>query len=158
MDKILGISELANYGLYIRGIVITIYAIILFRASSSRLFGEHSPLDFIIFIVLGAILGEAIVNNIPLLPSMIVSLIIVFIHRLLSYLTYKSKWMGEYIKGRPIFIIENGKYIEKNLRCCRITENDLLQALRSQHSLNDVSTVKNAILERGGNISFIFNK
>lgn len=156
MNKILGISELAHYGLYLRGIVITLYAIILFRTSSARLFGEHAPLDFIIFIVLGAILGEAIVNNIPLLPSMLVCLLIVLIHRFLAYITYKSKWMGAYIKGNTVEIITEGKYINKNLRCCRITENDLLQALRIQHSLENISTVKTATLERGGTISFIF--
>lgn len=46
MDKILGWSELFDYGLYLIGIIITLYAIILFRANSARLFGNHSPLDY----------------------------------------------------------------------------------------------------------------
>ena len=64
MEKFLGLAEIGDYGLYLRGIVITIYAIILFRVNLSRLYGNHSPLDFIITIILGAVLGEAIVNNI----------------------------------------------------------------------------------------------
>lgn len=156
MDKILGLSEVFDYGLYIRGIIITIYAIVLFRANSARLFGNHSALDFVIYIILGAILGEAVVNNIPLLPSMIVAALIISIHRFLAYLSYKSHWLGKYIKGNKICLVKNGKYILKNMRCCRITPNDILQALRVQHGLEKIADLKQATLERDGQISFVF--
>lgn len=156
MDKILGLNELFDYGLYLRGIVITLYAILLFRANSNRLYGNHSPLDFIIYIILGAILGEAIVNNIPLLPSMIVCAFIVGIHRFLAILSYKNHWLGKYIKGDKVCIIKNGKYIEKNLRCCRLTHHDILQSLRIQYGLEKITSIKEATLERSGQISFIF--
>ncbi|MBA2710801.1 MAG: DUF421 domain-containing protein [Tatlockia sp.] len=155
MDKIFGLDELFDYGLYIRGIVITLYAILLFRASSARLFGNHAPLDFIIFVILGAVLGEAIVNNIPLIPSMIVCTFILGIHRFLAYITYKNHRVGKYIKGEEMCIVKDGKYVEKNLSCCRITPNDILQALRLQYGREKISSVEEAILERGGQISFI---
>ncbi|HHX8417268.1 TPA: DUF421 domain-containing protein [Legionella pneumophila] len=156
MDNLFGWSEVFDYRLYFRGIIITLYAIVLFRANSARLFGNHSPLDFIIYIILGAILGEAIVNNIPLLPSMIVCALIVAIHRFLAYLSYKSHWLGTYIKGEKIGLVKNGKYIEKNIRSCRLTPHDILQALRVQHGLEHITSIKDATLERGGQISFIF--
>lgn len=53
-------------------------------------------------------------------------------------------------------IVKNGRYVEKNLRCCQVTPNDILQALRTQHSVNKIATIKEAMLERGGQISFIF--
>lgn len=157
MDKFLGFSELFDYSLYLRGIFITIYAMLLFRASATRLYGDHSPLDFVIYIIIGAILGEAIVNNIPLLPSMIVSALIIIIHRLFSYLSFKSHKIGRYIKGEKIIIIEEGKYIHKNLKYCQLTSNDILQSLRVQKGLIDIKSVKIATLERNGQISFILN-
>ncbi len=156
MDKFFGFSELLDYGLYFRGILITVYAIVLFRMNLSRLYGNHSPLDFIIYIILGAILGEAIVNNIPLLPSIIVCTLIVLIYRFLAYLTYKSHALGKYIKGDKVVIVKDGKYIKKSLQCCRLTTNDILQALRLQYSLEKIDSVREAILERGGQISFLF--
>lgn len=155
LDKILGLSEVFDYALYLRAFIITFYAIILFRTNSARIFGNHSALDFIIYIILGAILGEAIVNNIPLLPSMIVCALIVAIHRFLAYLSYKSHWVGKYIKGEEICIVKDGKYIEKNIRCCQLTPHDILQALRLQHGSEKISSIKKATLERGGQISFI---
>lgn len=156
MDKFFGWTEILDWGLYFRGIIITLFAMILFRVNSARLFGNHSALDFIIYIILGAILGEAIVNNIPLLPSMITCALIISIHRFLAYLSYKSHRIGKYIKGDKMVLVKDGKYIEKNVRCCRVTPNDVLQSLRLQHSLEDIKKVKTATLERGGQISFIF--
>ncbi|MGQ3888708.1 DUF421 domain-containing protein [Legionella sp. CNM-1927-20] len=156
MDELFGFSKILDYGLYIRGIVITFYSLLLFRATSVRLFGEYSTFDFIVSIVLGAILGEAVVNNLPLLPSMIVCAIIVFIHRMLAFLSYKSHYIGKYIKGEKMIIIKDGHYQWDNLHCCRLTENDILQSLRTQHSTDDISSVDRAILERNGEISFLF--
>lgn len=155
MEKILEWNALLDFNLYFRGVFITLYAILLFRASSNKLYGNHSPLDFIIYIIIGAILGEVIVNNKPLLSSMIVCAIIVGIHHLLSYLCYKSHWLGSYIKGKKICIIKNGKYIEKNLQSSRITIHDISQALRVQHGLKKISIIQEAMLERDGQISFV---
>ncbi|MBA2650407.1 MAG: DUF421 domain-containing protein [Legionella sp.] len=154
MEKFLGIHELFDYGLYLRGILITLYAIIIFRMNMSRLYGNHSSLDFIIYIILGAILGEAIVNNIPLLPSIIVCTIIVLIYKILAYITYKSHRIGIYIKGEGIILIKDGEYITKNLRSTRVTSNDILQALRVKTGINTIDSVKVGILERDGQISF----
>lgn len=158
MEEFLGISDILDYELYARGLLITLYAIFIFRLNLSRLYGSHSALDFIIYIILGAILGEAIVNNIPLLPSIITTTLIVMIYKCLAYLTYKSHRVGKYIKGEKIFIIRNGKYIKKNLQCTRLTTHDVLQALRVQHGRNDIESLEAAILERGGEISFQLKK
>jgi uncharacterized membrane protein YcaP (DUF421 family) len=158
MEELIGFKEILNYGLYVRGLVITFYALFLFRATSARLFGEYSSFDFIISIILGAILGEAVVNNIPLLPSMIVCAIIVIVHRMLAFLSYKSHRIGKYIKGEKMVVVKDGQYQWDKLHCCRITENDILQSLRTQHSMNNLSKVDKAILERNGEISFLFKK
>ena len=159
MDKLFGFNEIFNYNIYLRGIILTLYAIILFRASSSRLYGNHSPLDFVIYIIIGEILGEAIMNDSsPILPTMIVCAFIVLIHHLLSYLCYRSHWLGKYIKGTKVCLIKNGRYLEKNIRCCQISHHDILQALRVKHGIKKINTVKEAQLERDGQISFILRE
>ncbi len=155
MKEFLGLNNIIDIPLFLRGIIITLYAMFLFRANSSRLFGDHSAFDFIISIILGAILGEAIVNNIPLIPSMIVCALIVLLHKLLAYISYKSHRFGKYIKGEKVLIYKNNKYVKNNLQCCRITENDVLQSLRMQWGIGNIKDVKEATLERNGQISFI---
>ncbi|MBN9231928.1 MAG: DUF421 domain-containing protein [Legionella sp. 40-6] len=154
MEEFFGFTKLNDYGLYLRGILITLYAIFIFRVNLSRIYGNHSPLDFIIYIILGAILGEAIVNNIPLLPSIVVSTLIICIYRFLTWLTYKNHIIGKYIKGEKITLIRDGDFIQKNMERSRVTKHDVLQALRLQHGTEDLKKIHLAILERGGQISF----
>lgn len=154
MEEFFGLKEILDCGLYLRGILVTLYAIVIFRMNLSRIYGNHSPLDFIIYIILGAILGEAIVNNIPLLPSLIVCTLIILLYRLLAYLSYVSHGVGKYVKGDKITIVKDGKYLDSNLKCSRITPNDVLQSLRLQYGINTIKSVKLGILERGGQISF----
>lgn len=158
MEKFLGLNEIFDYGLYLRGIIVTLFAIVIFRVNLSRIYGNHSPLDFIIYIILGAILGEAIVNNIPLLPSLVVCTLIALLYRLLAYISYKSHSVGQYIKGDKVPLVKDGKYIRTNMKCTRLTPNDVLQALRLQYGINTIKSVKTAILERGGQISFQFRQ
>jgi uncharacterized membrane protein YcaP (DUF421 family) len=158
MNKLLGLNELLNYNLYLRGVLLTLYAIILFRASSSRLYGNYSPLDFVIYILIGEILGETIMSNAPVLSAVIVCALIIGTHHFLSYLCYKNHSIGAYIKGKKVEIIKNGKYLEKNIRCCQLTHNDILQALRVQHGMKNIDKVREAILERDGQISFILKE
>lgn len=158
MGKFLGINQLLDYGLYLRAIMITLFAIFIFRVNLSRLYGSHTSLDFIIYIILGAILGEAIVNKIPLLPSLVVCIIIVILYRVMALLTYKSHLFGKYIKGEEIILIKNGKLIKKNLECTRVTHHDILQSLRLQKGTPQFHLIKTAILERGGQISFEMKK
>lgn len=155
MNEFLGLNHLLDYEFYLRGLVITVYSIFLFRTNSSRIFGEHSVLDLIISIILGAILGEAIVNKIPLIPSMLVCIMIVIIHRFLAYLSFKSSWIGRYIKGEKVILYNDKGYNFANLSCCRITENDVMQSLRVQKGITSIDYVKEAMLERSGEISFV---
>ncbi len=148
MESFFGLKEIFDYELYLRGILVTLYAIILFRMNLSRIYGSHSPLDFIIYIILGAILGEAIVNNIPLLPSLIVCTLIILMYRFLAYLSYKSHRVGKYVKGDKITLVKDGNYINKNMKCSRLTPNDILQSLRLQYGINTIKSVKTGILER----------
>lgn len=154
MSEFLGLDKIFDYQLYVRALIILLYAIIIFRINLTRLHGNHSPLDFIIYIILGAILGEAIINKIPLIPSLIVATIVILTYRFLMYLTFKSAFIGRYVKGEKIVIIKDGKYIKKNLECARITPNDIRQALRLQCGTEKIDHIKMGILERGGEISF----
>ncbi|MBA2655800.1 MAG: DUF421 domain-containing protein [Tatlockia sp.] len=157
MEQFFGFKDILDFGLYSRGLLVTLYAVIIFRMNLSRLYGNHSPLDFIIFIILGAILGEAIVNNIPLLPSIIVSTLIIFMYRFFAFVSFKSHKIGKFLKGEKIIIVQDGKYLLSNLQKARLTNNDILQALRIQYGISSIQTVKKAILERSGEISFQMN-
>jgi len=52
-------------------------------------------------------------------------------------------------------LIEDGRLLEANLRRVGITPGDLHEQLRSVLNTDDLGRVREAFLERGGNVSFI---
>jgi len=151
----MNIISVLDYELYLRTIIITLFALGLFRISSSRLLGQYSPLDLIITIVVGAVLGTAIAGGLPLLSSLISATLVIAIHRGLVSLSFKYPVVEKFIKGDKTIVIRDGKFIMNNLEKSKLNSDDVLQALRSKKGKVDVKCVKCAYIEANGDLSFI---
>ncbi|WP_419420771.1 DUF421 domain-containing protein [Legionella sp. D16C41] len=149
--------DILNFELYFRTAIVTLYALFLFRAGSSRLLGKYSPLDLIITIVIGAVLGASIVGTLPLISSLISTGIIVIIHRGLLFISFKFHWFERCIRGNETVVVKDGKYIEGNLQKTKLTVADILQALRVQQGEITIENVYRSFVEPDGRISFIMN-
>ncbi|HEX9437663.1 MAG TPA: YetF domain-containing protein, partial [Candidatus Limnocylindria bacterium] len=66
----------------------------------------------------------------------------------------RSAWLRDRIRGVPALLIHDGAVIPENLRRERIDEDELMQALR-EHGVDDIRSVKTAVLEVDGTISVI---
>src|ERR1700761_6657214 len=97
-----------------RGVVIFLFALILIRISGRRSFGVRTPLDNIIVILLGTVLGRAIVGASSFLPVVVTSLIIVLLHRLFSWFIVHSKQFSRLTEGDKIILFQDGQFIEEN--------------------------------------------
>ncbi|STX28505.1 Protein of uncharacterised function (DUF421) [Legionella beliardensis] len=151
------ISDILNFELYFRTSIVTLYALALFRAGSSRLLGKYSPLDLIITIVIGAVLGASIVGTLPLISSLVSTGLIVIIHRGLLLISFKYSWVERFIRGNEKVVVKDGKYIEKNLQKTHLTAADVLQALRVQQGEINIKKVYRSFVESDGRISFIMS-
>ncbi|STX51032.1 Protein of uncharacterised function (DUF421) [Legionella busanensis] len=151
------VIDLLNYELYFRTTIVTVYALFLFRAGSARLLGKYSPLDLIITIVIGAVLGASIVGTLPLLSSLVSTSLIVIIHRSLLFISFKYDRIGHFIRGNEQVVVKDGQYIEKNLQKTTLTPADILQALRVQQGEITIKNVYRSFVEPDGRISFIMN-
>jgi uncharacterized membrane protein YcaP (DUF421 family) len=58
------------------------------------------------------------------------------------------------LDGEPIVMIQDGKVVDRNLKRERLTEEELAMEARLQQ-FDSLDTVEWAILEKGGQISFI---
>lgn len=150
--------QIFDLSLYLRTFIVTIYALFLFRTSSPRLLGQYSPLDLVIIIVIGALLGTAIADGLPLSSSMICSGLIVGIHRSLMAIATKSSFLEHFIKGEKKLIIARGKFIKKNLQHAQLSVDDIMQSLRAQKGELDIQNVYRSFLEADGSISFIMKE
>lgn len=150
-------TETLNTGQMVaRAIAIFFIALLFIRVSGIRTLGTQTAFDHLTLLVLGAVLGRAIVSaQQPFFPSLAAVLVLVLLHRLTAWVTFKSHLVGKIFKGEAIVLIENGKINETNLRRTSITRQDLEESLHLFLSSDDFSDIKAAYLERSGEISII---
>lgn len=79
---------------------------------------------------------------------------IIFWDFFLDWLGFKSKFFERILEPETLPIIENGKYLRRNMRRELISQNELESHMR-QNGIEDVSEIKSACLESDGHFSFI---
>jgi uncharacterized membrane protein YcaP (DUF421 family) len=138
-----------------RSIVVFLFTLILIRISGRRSFGIRTPLDNIIVILLGTVLGRAIVGASAFMPVIAASLLIVLIHRAFSWLIVHSRSFADIVEGKKIVLFENGKFIKENMDKALVHEEDIMQGVRKSALTNDLDTIKEIYIERNGEISAV---
>ena len=118
-----------------------------------RQVGELDPQELVITILISAVATVPLENNgMPLANSLIPIAIFISLEIINSAISMKSINYRELIKGRPRFIIRDGKIQQEELKKLRYTIDDLTDAVR-QAGIFDISQVANAIVETNGKLS-----
>ena len=125
-------KELLPYQMASRAVVMYIVSIILIRFSGLRLLGKQTPFDHLTVLILGAMLGRAIVAGQSFGGSILAAIVILLLHRLSAWLSFKSRKAGSLLKGEPVPLIKNSGILEKSLAKTQITKNDLEESVRSK--------------------------
>jgi uncharacterized membrane protein YcaP (DUF421 family) len=142
----------------VRSAIMFFVLLVLMRVGGSRIYSKKSAFDTIIMITLGAIVARGIVGSSPFFSTMWVAITLIAIHRLLGWLSIKSRSFEKLVKGnhRPLF--SDGRLIEKNLMKSSLSEEDIFESLRLETKENSFENVKEAFSESNGRISFIMKK
>ncbi|MES2647562.1 MAG: YetF domain-containing protein [Bacteroidota bacterium] len=156
-DNLLGVNteDLQSYQMAARAIVIFFVAMFFIRISGLRMLGKQSTFDHLTILILGAILGRAIVAPQSLAGTFLAAFILIMLHRFVGWLTYKNTFAGFMFKGTSVQLIKDNVYNELNMSKTQITKNDIMIALRSELNTDDFNEVKDAYLERSGKISIV---
>lgn len=140
----------------IRAIGVFFAALFIIRIGNHRVFGKNTAFDIVLGIIYGSILSRAITGNSPFWPTIAAAFTLVMLHKALAALAYHTTFgVGNFIKGNPRELVKDGKLQQDEMRRCSVTENDILEAVRSAGHKADISKVKSACLERSGDISVI---
>ncbi|MEG0994470.1 MAG: DUF421 domain-containing protein [Bacilli bacterium] len=111
--------------------------------------------DFIIGITLGNIAAEMAVNeDVSLISGIGAMFIYAITSVIVSHLTTKSIIARRFLSGLPIVIMENGSFIEGNMKRLKMDINDFLEQCRI-NGYFDISEIEYAIMEASGEISFL---
>lgn len=139
----------------IRAFVTFFIALIFLRIGGVRIFSRKSSFDMVITIIFGAVLSRVIVGASLFLPTVLATLIMVLIHRVLAWVCFKNKKIAKLLKGEPVKLYYNEKLLKNNLRKATISEDDIMESLRLETERNDYDNIDTIFLETNGRISFI---
>lgn len=135
-----------------------LFGLCLVRLGKSRLIAQTTPIDFILCVMIGAILGAGIVGTTTLFDSLIAAGALVALHWVCTWVSCRNHAFGNLINGYTKVLVEDGKINVANLKSAHLSENDLREGLRLNGNIDDLSQVKLAIKERCGKIGVIKRK
>lgn len=143
---------------FLRSIILYIIVVVIMRLLGKRQLGELEPSEFAVTVMISELATIPMQDSdIPLLHSIIPMLAIISLEFILTFLSLKSLHFRSFSCGKPSILIREGTIDQRELRRTRLSVDELLSALRNKNT-TDLSTVRYAILEPGGQLSVITYK
>ena len=138
-----------------RAVLIYFFGWAILRIGGNRFLGQETAFDVVLGFVLGSVLSRAINGSSTLLMALAASALLVGVHHLLAWATFRSQTLGEIFKGRPRTLLHDGEVVPEEMRRHRISEGDLDETLRLNGRVDDRRRVKEARFERNGKVSVV---
>jgi uncharacterized membrane protein YcaP (DUF421 family) len=135
-----------------------IYLLLLaiFRIAGRRTLAETSTFDLVLLLIIGETTQEAMVgSDDSVLSAAVAILTLVSLDMAISYLRKAFPAFDHFIEGRAVLLIHEGKVQEPALTANSLDHEDLKEAARLSHGLEKMEDVRQATLERDGQISIV---
>ena len=142
----------------LRAIVIFFIALTLIRYTGMRAFGIETAFDTCIIIMLGAVLTRAIVGASPFIPTVVASVALVTVHKIIASISVYNQMISHLVKGIPYSLYKEGKLNDKNLKRCMLSFGDIMEEVRLKLNQNSLDNIDEIFMERTGKISVIEKK
>jgi uncharacterized membrane protein YcaP (DUF421 family) len=151
-------KDLDSFQMAARAVAVSFGSLVLIRIGGRRAFGQRSPFDYVVAILLGATLSRVIVGASPAIPTALASLVIVLIHRVLGWACVRYPRLEKLLVGAERQVFRGGEFDEKQMSAALITKTDIFETVRQELHQTGLDDVEAAVLERNGQVSLIKKK
>jgi uncharacterized membrane protein YcaP (DUF421 family) len=139
----------------VRAFVAFVFVFLLTRLIGRRELSSLQPFDLILLIVIGDLMQQGVTQNDLSVTGLVLTIGVFGLMTLAaSYLGFRFPRFRPILEPEPLILIEDGNVIERNLKKERMTPEELAAKARLQQ-IDSLEKVKWAVLESGGQISFI---
>jgi uncharacterized membrane protein YcaP (DUF421 family) len=140
----------------IRGTVVYIVLLVLFRIAGKRSLAEITAFDLVLLLIISEATQDALIDNDnSMTNAFLVIVTLIAMNVLFSLLSHRWKLFDKLTEGVPMIIAQDGRLLADRMGKERISEEEVLEAAREFHGLETLGEVKYAILERNGKITII---
>ncbi|MBQ8910002.1 MAG: DUF421 domain-containing protein [Oscillospiraceae bacterium] len=139
--------------IFARGVLLYLVLIAGIRFLGKRQLGQLEPSEVAVTMLVADLASIPMQDeNISITSGLIPIAAVLGTELLLSFLSMRSVKLRKLLCGKPVILMENGRFLQDNMRKNRVTLDELISQLREKDVL-DPATVQYAILETGGNLS-----
>ncbi|MDV3467506.1 DUF421 domain-containing protein [Stenotrophomonas sp. C3(2023)] len=137
----------------LRAVAVYFVVLLLTRLSGKRSFGQTTPFDVLVIVLLGtAVQNSLIGEDTSLLGGLILAATLLALNWLVGFFSARSHRVHAWAEGTPVILVRDGEVFWKQLRRCNVAPEDLDVAMR--HSgCEGHPDIALAILETSGEIS-----
>lgn len=139
-----------------RGAAVYFILLVVLRFSGRRTLAQMTPFDLVLILIVAETTQQALLgDDFSVTNAAILIITLCAIDIALSYVKRSSPRIATWLDGRPTLLIADGVLDERALKKARMGREDVLEAARQLHGLENLGQVKHAILEADGDISII---
>jgi uncharacterized membrane protein YcaP (DUF421 family) len=141
--------------LVLRATVGFLFVYFLTRVVGRRELSSLEPFDLIMLVMIGDLVQQGITqNDFSVTGMLLVAGTVALLTVAVSYTNFRFPRLRPILEGEPVIVVQDGEPIERNLSRNRITLEELAAQARGQQ-IESIADVKWAVLETGGEITFI---
>jgi uncharacterized membrane protein YcaP (DUF421 family) len=162
MDAILWLfgegKDLTSWQMAARAVAVFPIALAVVRMAGRRSFGQQTPFDACMTVLVGAILSRAVTGASAFWPTVAASVTLALLHRLVAMACLHSPGFEQWVTGQERELVRGGRPDAEAMRKSLITRRDLQDAVRQKSGREDLHGVDRAVLERDGKITVVLRE
>lgn len=140
------------------GTLAYVVLVLFVRISGKRTLAKMNAFDLVVTVALGSTLSAVLLQEAIALAEGATALgLLIALQYLVTFLSVRSKDFAKLVRSQPTLLARSGSYCSAALLDQRLTEDEVLSAVRSQ-GLDDLDQVEAVILESDGSLSVIPRK
>ena len=140
----------------VRGFVVYLFVLLIFRISGNRTLAQSTSFDLVLVLIISETIQEALVDdNHSMTHGFLLIVTLVGLSIALSLLKQHFPKLDKWIDGSPVIILDHGRLLTERLAKVRVDERDILESARKSHGIERLDQIKFAVLERSGDITVV---
>ena len=135
---------------------IYVLLLLIFRLAGRRTLAETTSFDLVLLLIIGETTQQAMMKDDDTVAGAAVAVMsLVSLDMAISYLKKRFPAFDRLVEGNPVLLIHEGKLDRAALDANSLDTEEIREAARLSHGLEDMEDVRQATLERDGNISIV---
>lgn len=129
--------------------------VLMLRISGKRTLSKMNSFDLIVTVALGSTLATVLLTkDVALAEGLTAFGLLIVMQFAVTWFSVRTKIVRRLVRSEPHLLLYRGQLLHDAMRAERVTESEVLQAIRSQGMLN-LDDVEAVVLETDGTFSVI---